>query len=90
MLNDLAVVFVFAVDHAAEAELSTGVKVQSLAYLSLTVVTLQSILMGMFEFGFPSFSGEGTRTHVFSKGNADFNKGETRSQPKTISGSTPS
>lgn len=34
MLNDLAVVFVFAVDHAAEAELSTGVKVQSLAYLS--------------------------------------------------------
>lgn len=29
MLNDLAVVFVFAVDHAAEAELSTGVKVQS-------------------------------------------------------------
>lgn len=51
MLNDVAVVFVFAVDHAAEAELSTGVKVQSLAYLSLTVVTLQSVLMGMLEFG---------------------------------------
>lgn len=34
------------------------------------------------------FSGEGTRPHVFSQGNADFNKGETRSQPKTISGKT--
>ncbi|XP_026018489.1 uncharacterized protein LOC113019159 [Astatotilapia calliptera] len=32
--------------------------------------------------------GEGTRPHVFSQGNADFNKGETRSQPKTISGET--
>lgn len=51
MPNDVAVVFVFAVDRAAEAELSTCVKVQSLAYLSLTVVTLQSVLMGMLEFG---------------------------------------